>query len=217
MPTQTATQEPENTNAAPPAEDLGALSVEELQKLLTDRLEASWLGFERQVKTAVAPLLFHLRLRLKKPGSRTGGGFGKWCDANLPVSRRTADRWADDYAESIGRPTSSQQTKGAKKKGQKSKARRTANGKDDGAQHTLQLATLTSEQRDAFDKAVEALKAAQEDPALICLNALVQAAAKLASAPKPPATENRVQATPKKPAGSVHANKGHAAKKVVLN
>jgi hypothetical protein len=46
-------------------------------------------------------LLYHLRTKLKAQGKR-GEGFGEWVEENLEISRRTADRWADEYAVSIG-------------------------------------------------------------------------------------------------------------------
>jgi hypothetical protein len=53
-------------------------------------------------------LLYHLRTELKAQGKR-GEGFGDWVEKNLEISRRTADRWADEYAVSIGeKPTSRQ-------------------------------------------------------------------------------------------------------------
>jgi hypothetical protein len=53
-------------------------------------------------------LLYLLRKKIKAQGKR-GEGFGDWVEKNLEISRRTADRWADEYAVSIGeKPTSGQ-------------------------------------------------------------------------------------------------------------
>lgn len=53
-------------------------------------------------------LLYHLRQKLKAQGKR-GEGFGDWVEKNLDITRRTADRWADAYAISIGEKTTSRQ------------------------------------------------------------------------------------------------------------
>lgn len=50
----------------------------------------------------MAPLLFHLRIHIRKQGSRKGLGFGAWVTANLSITRRTADTWANDYGVKNG-------------------------------------------------------------------------------------------------------------------
>ncbi len=73
------------------------LSVTELRT----KLEKIWHKHEKLCRTEMAPLLYHLRLRLKSQG-KTGAGFGVWCEDTLDISRRTADRWADEWAISQG-------------------------------------------------------------------------------------------------------------------
>lgn len=50
----------------------------------------------------MAPLLYYLRQKLKKQGSRRGEGFGAWVAVNLPIARRTADLWANEWAVANG-------------------------------------------------------------------------------------------------------------------
>ena len=49
----------------------------------------------------MAPLLYYLRDKLKAQG-KTGAGFGAWVEDHLDISRRTADRWADQWGISKG-------------------------------------------------------------------------------------------------------------------
>lgn len=53
-------------------------------------------------------LIYHLRKKLKAQG-KCGEGFGDWVENNLDITRRTADRWADAYAVSIGEKSTSRQ------------------------------------------------------------------------------------------------------------
>jgi len=96
------------------------LSVTELK----NKLEKIWQRHEKLCRTEMAPLLYHLRLKLKAQG-KAGAGFGLWVEDTLDISRRTADRWADEWAISQGlkkpskkakkvfTPTSRQMTKSA--------------------------------------------------------------------------------------------------------
>ncbi|HEX6822282.1 MAG TPA: hypothetical protein VF123_09525 [Candidatus Sulfotelmatobacter sp.] len=62
----------------------------------------------------MAPLLYYLRKELKKQGSHSGEGFCNWIDKNLGISRKTANRWADEWAiaHNLKKPhTSGQMTK----------------------------------------------------------------------------------------------------------
>lgn len=94
---QCAGTEPVVTNTAvvpvPVELALENLSVNELKAELTD----SWSKYRGAAEKEMAPLLYHLRERLKSQGT-TGAGFGAWVEDNLDISRRTADRWANDYA-----------------------------------------------------------------------------------------------------------------------
>lgn len=73
------------------------LSVNELKAELTDA-SAKYQG---AAEKEMAPLLYHLRKKLKAQG-KSGNGFGAWVEDNLIISRRTADRWADAHAVSRG-------------------------------------------------------------------------------------------------------------------
>jgi hypothetical protein len=73
------------------------LSVAELKT----KLEMIWGKHEKLCHEQMAPLLYHLRLKLKAQG-KSGAGFGAWVEDHLDISRRTADRWADQWAISKG-------------------------------------------------------------------------------------------------------------------
>jgi hypothetical protein len=105
-------------------ETLSVLPDLELQKLNEQELKAAiksaWKKHERLAKKDMGPLLYWLRVRLRAQGSRNDihdedRGFGAWVEDNLDISRRTADRWADEYGLANGLMmrdgTSSQVTK----------------------------------------------------------------------------------------------------------
>lgn len=96
----------------------------ELQKLNEQELKAAiksaWKKHERLAKKDMGPLLYWLRFKLRAQGSRNDihdedRGFGAWVEDNLDISRRTADRWANEYGLANGLMmrdgTSSQVTK----------------------------------------------------------------------------------------------------------
>jgi hypothetical protein len=68
---------------------------------LKAKLEMIWSKHEKLCRTQMAPLLYHLRLKLKAQG-KSGAGFGAWVEDHLNICRRTADRWADQWAISKG-------------------------------------------------------------------------------------------------------------------
>jgi hypothetical protein len=75
------------------------LKIAELKSRLCQAAEKS--------REAMAPLLYYLRQKIKAQGSRNdllrkAGGFGQWVEAHLDISRRTADRWANEWAVSKG-------------------------------------------------------------------------------------------------------------------
>jgi len=93
------------------AEHLPGPSDSELQKLNEQELKAAiksaWKKHERLAKKDMGPLLYWLRVRLRAQGSRNDihdedRGFGAWVEDNLDISRRTADRWADEYGLANG-------------------------------------------------------------------------------------------------------------------
>jgi hypothetical protein len=50
----------------------------------------------KQLREEMSPLLAELRKRMNAQGQK-GKGFGAWVDQNLPITRRTADLWADEF------------------------------------------------------------------------------------------------------------------------
>jgi len=100
------------------------LSVTELRT----KLEKIWHKHEKLCRTEMAPLLYHLRLKLKSQG-KTGAGFGVWCEDTLDISRRTADRWADEWAISQGLKKPSKKAKPTFRQMSKSGDGETADGK----------------------------------------------------------------------------------------
>jgi len=68
--------------------------VAELQYRILDR----WGATEAEL----GPLLYELRVAMKKQGSRKGLGFTAWL-AKHGIPRTTAIRWADNYAGRIGK------------------------------------------------------------------------------------------------------------------
>ncbi len=78
----------------------------ELEKLneaeLKAAIESTWKKCERFAKKEMGPLLYWLRENLRAQGSRNDlrdrdMGFGAWVQETIEISRRTADRWADEY------------------------------------------------------------------------------------------------------------------------
>lgn len=67
-----------------------------------EQLQAELKKFAKMTK-AMGPMLFYLRQQMRKQGSRTGKGWGPWVKANLSITRRTADTWANEWAYSHGK------------------------------------------------------------------------------------------------------------------
>jgi hypothetical protein len=83
----------------------------ELQKLNEQELKAAirsaWKKYERLAKKEMGQLLYWLREKLRAQGSRNDlrdqdKGFGAWVEETIEISRRTADRWADEYGIANG-------------------------------------------------------------------------------------------------------------------
>jgi hypothetical protein len=83
----------------------------EIRKLNEEELKAAilsaWKKLERIGKKEMGGLLYWLREKLRAQGSRNDirdqdKGFGAWVEKTIEISRRTADRWADDYAYTYG-------------------------------------------------------------------------------------------------------------------
>jgi hypothetical protein len=96
----------------------------------------------------MAPLLFYLRASLKRQGKK-GEGFGPWVDANLSITRRTADLWANEWG-----------IKNGKLKKRKATSRKLSKGWGTPAQddvYNLVMAFSDEAERTRFDDAVDFL------------------------------------------------------------
>ena len=107
-----------------PSPKFGSLSVGTLK----EKLARIWRKHERTCRTTMAPLLFHLRDKLKAQG-KTGAGFGAWVEDTLDISRRTADRWADAWSVAQGLKKPSKRAKPTFRQMSKSGAGKAADGK----------------------------------------------------------------------------------------
>lgn len=70
-------------------------------------IKSAWKKVERVASKEMGPLLYWLREKLRARGSRNDlsgqdKGFAAWVEANLDVTRRTADSWANEYAVANG-------------------------------------------------------------------------------------------------------------------
>src|SRR5580700_2579320 len=98
-------------------------SDSELKKLdegqLKAAIQSTWMKYERLAKDEMGQLLYLLRENLRAQGSQNDlrdrdKGFGAWVVETIEISRRTADRWADEYGLAYGlmkrkpKPTSGQ-------------------------------------------------------------------------------------------------------------
>ena len=86
-----------------PDSELKKLNEEELKAAI----ESTWKKCERFAKKEMGPLLYWLRENLRAQGSRNDlrdqdKGFGAWVEETIEISRRTADRWADEYGLANG-------------------------------------------------------------------------------------------------------------------
>jgi hypothetical protein len=90
-----------SVSATKQGSELSMLYKSNFQKLSVAELKATlekiWRKHEKLCREQMAPLLYHLRLKLKSQG-KSGSGFGAWVEDHLDISRRTADRWADQWA-----------------------------------------------------------------------------------------------------------------------
>jgi hypothetical protein len=75
--------------------------MSKLEQLTMTQLKSKLVELAHTTKTSMAPLLYYLRQKVKAQG-KAGRGFGQWVEENLPITRRTADRWANEWAVSKG-------------------------------------------------------------------------------------------------------------------
>jgi hypothetical protein len=78
------------------------------ENLSISELKAKLKLVAEQTRESMAEMLYWLREKLKAQGARNDlrrkkEGFEAWCEANLYISRRTADRWATEWAEANGK------------------------------------------------------------------------------------------------------------------
>jgi hypothetical protein len=91
-----------------PDKELQNLTEQELKTAI----KAVWKKHDELAKKDLAPMLYWLRDKLRAQGARNDiqdkdRGFAAWCEENLDISRRTADRWCDwNAVETRLKPTS---------------------------------------------------------------------------------------------------------------
>lgn len=123
-----------------------------MKHLTLKQLKSRLIRLAKRSRAAMAPLLYRLREKIKAQGKK-GEGFGVWCERHLEISRRTADRWADNYARKHGLKTFSHLTKRPPKQSTK-----TVDGKV-----TIQVSWVATEaQQDEFIQAMRVLGADAE-------------------------------------------------------
>ncbi len=70
-----------------------------IEELTITELKSRLLHAAKQSRKLMAPMLYYLRQKIKAQG-KAGQGFGQWVEDNLDITRRTADRWANEWAVS---------------------------------------------------------------------------------------------------------------------
>lgn len=151
------------------------LSVAELKTKLVEM--AKWS------RERMAPLLYHLRKKLKAQGARNdrrhnNEGFGAWVEAHLPITRRTADRWADEFAISQG--LKKPRTFGQKSKSKAADSILVTSGP---GKICFNLSLLITEAKQDELLAAWAILGEEEATEIVC-NSLIQAAKTQSAAPK---------------------------------
>jgi hypothetical protein len=90
-------------------------------ELSISALKSNLLDLTADHKEMMGPYLYWLRAKLKAQGARNDlknkrEGFGPWVEANLHITRKTADTWANDWAIENGlmeKSTSGKSSKGS--------------------------------------------------------------------------------------------------------
>jgi len=160
-----------------PPVDPKDLSIQDLKSWLRD--------ITADHSEEIGPCLYWLRAKLKAQGARNDlkskrEGFGPWVEANLHITRKTADKWADAWAVEAGLMKPKTFSKTTKSSGD-------GDGKYGGrtgpciVYYTMTL-KITEAQQEELIRAWETL--GDEHATKLILDTLV-AAAKVAS-PKPP-------------------------------
>lgn len=68
----------------------------DIETMSRKELQAALLKLAKPLRADFAPLLYHLREKMKQPG-RKGEGWGFWVRKHLPFSLKTATNWANEY------------------------------------------------------------------------------------------------------------------------
>lgn len=91
------------------------------ENMTVAQLKSNLRDLAADTKDLMSEYLYWLRKKLKAQGARNDlkgekQGFGPWVEENLPISRRTADTWADEWAREAGlmkpKSTSGKSSKG---------------------------------------------------------------------------------------------------------
>lgn len=132
------------------------LSVAELKA----KLQNIWHKHEKLCRESMGEYLYWLRKKMRAQGARNDKkrdkpeGFGAWCEANLQITRRTADKWADVWAIAQGLKKPAKKTPKTFSTDSKSDKGNTSG--DDTAVVTYQM-TLTQDENRAWLAALKAL------------------------------------------------------------
>jgi hypothetical protein len=136
-----------------------------VSKFTISQLKSRLVRHAKRSRSVMAPLLYQLRRKIKAQG-RSGEGFGAWVESHLDMSRRTADRWADDWAIAHGLK---KPPKPATTSGQLTKSKPSVDGKV-----TMSISFIVDEQRQ--EEFVQAMNVLGEDAEKIIFNAVTEAA-----------------------------------------
>jgi hypothetical protein len=137
------------------------LSVTELK----NKLEKIWHKHEKLCRDSMGEYLYWLRKKMRAQGARNDKkkdkpeGFGAWCEANLQITRRTADKWADVWAIAQGLKKPPKKT--PKTFSTDSKSDKGNPAGDDTVVVTYQM-TLTQDENRAWLAALKALGSAAQ-------------------------------------------------------
>jgi hypothetical protein len=138
-----------------------------VSKFTISQLKSRLVRHAKRTRAVMAPLLFELRKRIKAQG-RKAEGFGAWVESHLDMSRRTADRWADEWAIAHGLK---KPPKRVTTSGQLTKSKPSVDGK-----FTMNISFIVDEKRQ--QEFVDAMETLGEDAEEIVFNAVTEAAKK---------------------------------------
>ena len=98
-------------------------TMSKFEDLSITELNSKLIHAAKRSRELMAPMLYYLRQKIKAQGSRNdlrrrSEGFGQWVEKNLPITRRTADTWANEWAVAQGLKKSPTSRKISKSDGQ---------------------------------------------------------------------------------------------------